>query len=366
MRILQIGTYYLPHFGGIEKVEYDLSKILRKYGHETKLICFNDSPETVIDEYEGQQIIRVGIKRVIASQAISFEYFSILKKIIKEFNPDVIHIHFPNPLIAFYLKLINPKCKITIHWHSDVIKQKVLKKFYTPLEQKMLKRADRIIATSQLYVDNSKSLEKFKNKVQIVPCIVDSDFLDKRDLTAEKEIKSKYPNKKIIFFIGVHRLYKGIIHLVEAAEYLPDEYIVLIAGSGPLTTELKEYVANKHLTNVEFLGRISEEEKRNYLYVAETFAFPSITKNEAFGIALAEALYCGTPAVTFYIEGSGVNYVNQKNISGIEVDKQDSKLYANALIDCKKSIYGNQSEEWCKNNFTEQKIEEKVLNFFNF
>lgn len=52
------------------------------------------------------------------------------------------------------------------------------------------------------------------------------------------------------------------------------------------------------------------------------FAFPSVTKNEAFGVALAEAMYCYTPAVTFTIEGSGVNWVNLNGITGIEVSQR--------------------------------------------
>ena len=66
---------------------------------------------------------------------------------------------------------------------------------------------------------------------------------------------------------------------------------------------------------------------------ADVFAFPSVTKNEAFGVALAEAMYCYTPAVTFTIEGSGVNWVNKDGVTGIEVP-QDSNLdreYAAAI-----------------------------------
>ena len=61
------------------------------------------------------------------------------------------------------------------------------------------------------------------------------------------------------------------------------------------------------------------------------FAFPSITKNEAFGVALAEAMYCGTPAVTFTIEGSGVNWVSVNNETGIEVANEDDIAYAKAI-----------------------------------
>ena len=61
------------------------------------------------------------------------------------------------------------------------------------------------------------------------------------------------------------------------------------------------------------------------------FAFPSITRNEAFGVVLAESMYCGCPSVTFTIKGSGVNWVSVNGETGIEVENSDYKAYAAAL-----------------------------------
>lgn len=69
------------------------------------------------------------------------------------------------------------------------------------------------------------------------------------------------------------------------------------------------------------------------LLSCDIFCFPSITKNEAFGVALAEAMYYGKPAITFNIEGSGVNYVNLNNITGIEVENKCVAQYAKAILD---------------------------------
>ena len=48
-------------------------------------------------------------------------------------------------------------------------------------------------------------------------------------------------------------------------------------------------------------------------------------------MALAESMYCYTPAVTFTIEGSGVNWVNLNGVTGLEVVNGDDKAYANAI-----------------------------------
>ena len=84
-------------------------------------------------------------------------------------------------------------------------------------------------------------------------------------------------------------------------------------------------------SKVHFLGKISDSELIACLMACDIFCFPSVTKNEAFGIALAEGMYFGKPAVTFTIPGSGVNYVNVKDVTGLECPNSDSKAYAEAL-----------------------------------
>ena len=71
------------------------------------------------------------------------------------------------------------------------------------------------------------------------------------------------------------------------------------------------------------------------------FAFTSCTKQEAFGIALAEAMYCGSVPVTFTIEGSGVNWVSINGQTGEEVPLGDVKAYAAAIdrLIKKKELY---------------------------
>ena len=65
---------------------------------------------------------------------------------------------------------------------------------------------------------------------------------------------------------------------------------------------------------------------------ADIFCFPSVSKNEAFGVALAEGMYFEKPAVTFTIPGSGVNYVSIGGETGIEVPNRDAAGYASAMV----------------------------------
>ena len=49
MKILHIGKYYPPYFGGIEKVNFDLVEGLNQVGIKTDVICFNDKNKSEIE-----------------------------------------------------------------------------------------------------------------------------------------------------------------------------------------------------------------------------------------------------------------------------------------------------------------------------
>ena len=108
---------------------------------------------------------------------------------------------------------------------------------------------------------------------------------------------------------------------------------------------------------MHFEGRLNDDELRFYHYAASVFAFPSITKNEAFGVALAEAMYYKTLVVTFTIVGSGVNWVNLNGVTGVEVPNGDILSYAAAidrLLDDKKlaSQYAEAAHQRVVEHFT--------------
>lgn len=93
------------------------------------------------------------------------------------------------------------------------------------------------------------------------------------------------------------------------------------------------------------------------IYASDIFCFPSITKNEAFGLALAEAMYYEKPAVTFTIPGSGVNYVCLNSENGIEVENRNVEAYAMAI----KKLANNEELRKKYGMAGKQRVEENFL-----
>ncbi|WP_278372288.1 glycosyltransferase [Segatella bryantii] len=357
MKILHISKYYYPFLGGVENICKDLVEHMPQ--HRTSVVCFSDDKVDKVDEVNGHRVYRIGSLVNIARQSLSTSYKDGLKWAILSEQPDIIHFHWANPFPAFLLRMIIPaNVKLIVHWHMDIVRQWYLYWAVKPWEKWLIRRADRIIVTSPQYRDASKPLKNVKDKVNIVPNCIEEEklILKEGDESRIIEIKKKYDEKPIIFFMGRHTKYKGLTYLIEAEKYLQAECVIVIAGFGELTNKLERQVVNNNQKRIHFVGKLSEKDLRCYLHAASIFAFPSVTRNEAFGVALAEAMYCGIPAVTFTIHGSGVNWVNLDRVTGIEVPNRDCKSYAKALDkllddDLLRMRYGRAAHERVKNNF---------------
>ena len=327
--ILQIAKYYYPVEGGIETVTKYLGEGLTTF--EQVVVCFSQDGITRLDTVNGVKVYRIASSMKIASQDIAFSYYHYLKKIIYEEQPDIILLHCPNPFLYPITAKLTPRdVKLVLLWHSDILGKGILYKMVKQFEKVILRKADLILATSPNYIHPSSPIYDYRDKTEVVANgIIKSDFVWRAgDETTIEEVRRKYHHKKIVFFVGRHAAYKGIDYLIEAEKYIQSDCIILIGGRGPETERLK---AMTHSERIKFIGRIPNEYLRCYYYASDIFAFTSCTKQEAFGIALAEAMYCGSVPVTFTIEGSGVNWVSVGGETGIEVPLGDVKAYAEAI-----------------------------------
>ncbi len=312
--------------GGIEIFSFDLLEALNSKGIKADLICFYNY--TGESSYNGFKFIPCKTNLILNSAPLSYDYVKKFKQLAK--NYDIIHVHAPNPLAE--ILSLTTDIKTIIHWHSDIVKQKILYQFYRPIQRKVLERATKIIATSSQYLETSKQLKDFKNKTTVIPLGLNFKRLEiNPDNTAEfRRLNLEINNKKIVLSIGRLVEYKGFEHLIEASRFLKDDVLVLIVGGGPLFNDLKEKISKLGLNHkVKLLGRV--DDVSIFLKNCDLFCLPSISRNEAFGLVLVEALYFGKPLVTTNVFGSGMSYVNRHNETGLVVPPSDPKSLAEAI-----------------------------------
>lgn len=332
-RILHISKYYYPFSGGTEQIARDCVLAL-KGSYEQKVIAFNDGKENQKSKVDDIDVIKCGTFAKIASQSLSNSYGKMLSLTINKFKPNIIIFHYPNPFVAsLLLKELKGKddIKLVVYWHLDIIKQKFLKQFFAPQNRRLLERADKVIATSPNYVEGSPWLKSVEGKCIVVPNCINVDRMQLTEAVEKRaaEIREENAGKTICVAVGRHTEYKGFMYLVQTSRLLDDKFRFYITGTGELTDALHKEADGDN--KVTFTGRIDDTELKALILASDIFCFPSVTKNEAFGLALAEAMYYGKPAVTFTIPGSGVNYVSINGETGIEVENRNVEKYAEAL-----------------------------------
>jgi rhamnosyl/mannosyltransferase len=187
------------------------------------------------------------------------------------------------------------------------------------------------VVTSENYAKSSYSLQKFLHKVSIIPIGIHDhsnvEFEQHKIIKYDDLLKSK-------FVLSVGRLvnYKGFDYLIESFIDTPEDLKLIIIGNGPLRNQLINMINSKKLTHKVFILSDIDPGFLHLFYKSATlFCLPSITRAEAYGVVLVEALSYGLPIVATNINGSGVTFVNRHKITGINVPPKDSQSLALAI-----------------------------------
>lgn len=326
-RVLQLGKFH-PIKGGVEKVMYTFMVGLSRNGLACDMLCASADGEVGTTEIDASSnLLKTPTIIKLAATMISPQMIVKLRSICNSY--DIIHVHHPDPMATLALRLSGYKGKVIVHWHSDIVKQRILLQAYKPLQNWLIKRADNILGTSPVYVQESLALKAYQHKIDYLPIGVRKRDADE-NLVAM--IRNKYPGKKIIFTMGRLVEYKGYDYLIEAASLLPNNYIILIGGSGPLKEDLRDTVKGFLLNRkVRIIGFVPRELESAYYAACDIFCLSSTIKTEAYAIVQAEAMSAGKPVIATNIPGSGVSWVNQHGVSGLNVEPGNSRELAQAI-----------------------------------
>lgn len=365
MKILQLGKFY-PVEGGVKKVMYDLMTGLSRNGIVCDMLCASNicGGKTVeINDYARLMICNAWMKK--AATMISPETVTSLHKICRRY--DIVHVHHPDPMACLALFLSGYKGKVVVHWHSDICKQKMLLKFYIPLQKWLLHRADVIIGTTPVYLNESPYLRGLSDKFACLPIGV--DVMPSNQMKAEK-IRRRFGQRKIVFSLGRLVAYKGYHYLVNAARYLSDDFVVLIGGMGDLKDDLQKQIDHFGLNEkVKLLGFVPDEQLSAYYEACDLFCLSSVQKTEAFGIVQVEAMSFGKPVVATLIPQSGVSWVNEHGVSGLNAQPKDSEALAKAIMEITNDRevylkYSRNAFDRYRDMFTKEKMVDSCIKIY--
>jgi glycosyltransferase involved in cell wall biosynthesis len=329
VRVVQVGKYYYPYVGGIESHLFTLVNEL-KHQVDLDVIVSNTNWRTQRDVHRGVSVTRCGALTHAASTALSPGM--VLE--LSQRDYDVVHLHLPHPVgVASYLASKKPaRHRLIVSYHSDVVRQQRLLALYAPLVDRLLTRADVVIATSPNYRESSSVLQRFSAKTTVVPYGIDLEmFRHTEELAARaREIRVRFGDRPLLVAVGRLVYYKGFEFAIRALPQVPDAQLLII-GDGPLRIPLEQLARELGVRDrVHLLGEMQNHETPAYYFASDLYLLPSIARSEAFGIVQIEAMACGLPVINTELP-SGVPFVSRHGESGLTVPPSDAVALSGAI-----------------------------------
>jgi rhamnosyl/mannosyltransferase len=319
--VLHVGKYYPPYFGGIETHIHTLCAELLKF-IDVRVLVANTERHDSEEVWGTVPVTRAGTVMRLAGAPVCL---SMAQK-IRASEADLVHIHMPNPTAALAYLVSGFNGPLVLSWHSDVVRQKVLKALFSPVERKLISHARAIIASSPDYLAYSPALYRHRARCHVIPYGIPVPTANGRDSVHIANIRRLY-GRPLLLSVGRMVLYKGYRYLVRAMKQV--QATLLLIGDGPERARLQQEVrAGGMGDKIRFLGAV--EDTAPYYHSCDVFVLPSITRNEAFGIVQLEAMACGKPVVNTQLR-SGVPFVSVNGFTGMTVPAADSDALAHAI-----------------------------------
>lgn len=244
-------------------------------------------------------------------------------RLLKIKNCDIVHIYAASHLFFFVVvvpaivfgKLFNKK--VILNYHGGEAESFFSR--WGKLVYPFLILADVIAVPSEFL--SKIFLNKFGLKVEILPNIADSEQFRfrKRDLLSPRLIVSRHL-EPLYNHVTILKAFKKILEIYPTA-------VLKIAGDGSLRKSLEAYAVDLKLTNVFFLGSLSQEKLYEAYNESDIMLNASIADN--FPGALVEAFLCGISVVSS--NAGGIPLLVNNGVTGLLVSPMNDDQFVNAV-----------------------------------
>ena len=315
MRILQVIPVFSDPFGGPVTVVRSISKELAKR-HEvvvyttTALDPKHDfSPGE--EEVDGYRVVcfprtfrQLCYTGVFGTLSLSLNMMKALKENLKDF--DIVHCHswqqFPDVVVCHYATKYVVPYVLQTHGSIPRIGKKFRKITYDVIfGHRVLNSASKVIALSQVEVEQYRQMGVPEEKIAIIPNGI--DLSEYADLPPKGCFKKKFGIKEderiVLYLARIHKI-KGVDILVRAfanvIKKLDDVRLVVVGPDDGYLGELETLIkALKMENNVLIAGPLYGRDKLEAYVDADVYVLPS--RYEIFGMTVLESVACGTPVI---------------------------------------------------------------------
>ncbi len=353
-RILQVHNFYqIP--GGEDVVVRNEKRLLEEHGHKVYTYYRSNA--------ELKEGGRLGKLCVPFTAIYSFKTVREVKKLIKEYQIDIVHVHNTLTMVSPSVFYAAFRCHVpivqTLHnfrmlcpagsfFRDNVICEECVQgglkcavkhkcyrnsKLQSFVSAAVLK-VHRVLGTYRKV--NFICLTEFnRNKLLALGDIVDAKkiFIKPNFTFAEGIEPSNVPEQEEYYlFAGRVEALKGVDIAIKAFEQIPDRKLY-IAGTGPMMDEMQAYVKEHNIQNVKFLGYLQKEDMTEKFYHAKAVIMTSQCY-EAFAMTIAEAYSYGVPVIAGRV--GNMEGMVQEGVTGVKFTYNSSSDLAEKVKEFEK------------------------------
>lgn len=372
MKILQFHFAELGGLGGVDVVVTTLSSQFAQRGHETGVLEIAKQYKPLRRLADGTPVWGVTVpSRLSARRPRSWASFGRstlqLLKVVHEFNPDVIHVHFPLsqclPVVGAYF--MPHKWRLVVTLHNSDIRVAPLKDKNTRLWQdRLFARADAVTAVNQALLDDANALfSSIGNKGSVIVNGVGPQWF---------QPLQPVPNgNDYLLFAGRLNHIKGPDILLKAWGQIHKSFPqtqLWLAGEGEERGNLEGAARDLGIAaSIRFIGRKNHQELISLYAHARAVVLPS--RREGLPLTLLEAGAAG--AICVGSRTPGIPEIIQDGITGYLTDTESVEALSSGmskalslsperLLEMKSS-----SQRLISDRFSEQQMISNYLELFD-
>lgn len=354
MKILYVITGLAQ--GGAEKVVCDLANSMYEKGHKVK-IAYLTGDILTRPRYSEIELIKINLDNLF----VLFQAYVKLNKLIKNYDPDVVHAHMVHAnLFTRLVRILTPIKKLICTAHSANEGGKLRMGLYRLTHSLSDLTTNVSKYASQSFIEQNAVP---KNGIYTVYNGVEFTCF-KYDITARTKVEKEFnisSDKKILLAVGRFHTAKNYPNLIKAIALLEDKsknFVLLIAGDGELRPEIERYIQEQKVEErVKLLGRRSDIP--TLMSACDVFVLSS--DYEGLPTVLIEALACQAHAVSTNVSGAS----EILNDTGQIVPIRDPEKLANSIEILLNKNYKNKlGSDYVNNKFDLNSISNQWLEIY--
>jgi glycosyltransferase involved in cell wall biosynthesis len=318
VRIVQVSPFFTPHTGGVESHVRTLAREFARQGHTVTVVTARYDKSLPLEEaFEGYRILRAPSLGVLLNTPVD----PGMTRLLRGLEADVVHLHYPPPLTSYFATraMAGRPVPVCLTYHCDLdlpgaggrLVSGAYQRFFLP---PTLRHVNAVIVHTRSYGITSAALRG--QELTVIPSVVDLDRFRPGLDPGSLRNTLRLDGKRVLVFTGRLVPHKGVNVLLEALKLLPSDVVLLVIGAGPRLSSLRALARRLDVEDrVRFCSAVTDEELPQYMALGEVFVFPSQNRLEGFGLAVAEAMALGLPAIV--ADMPGVREVIEPGVEGL-------------------------------------------------